>query len=311
MTEYGLDFPRANPLSPAEGVIKQVPDDFYVEEVLDEALSGSGEHVCLWIEKVGQNTGFVAKKLAEFAGVREMDVGYSGLKDRWAQTRQWFSIYLGKRDEPEWENLDLEGVTVLRVIRHLRKLRRGIHGGNRFRIVVRDLKQADNLEAALQKVSEQGFPNYFGMQRFGREGSNLDRAEQLARKEIKASRSQKSFYLSAARSYLFNLNLAQAVTSGQWIESDATGPLYGDENSDVMPLSASEKTVLEGYPDFADLIHQNRMRLERRPYRVLPESMSWSVDGDMLVADFFLPSGVFATSLLAEVLNVHVASGEK
>ena len=299
--EMALLFPDGDPV--ARGVIKQQPEDFYVEELWTEPFSGSGEHVMLWLEKTGQNTEYVARQLARAAGVRDMDIGYSGLKDRWAVTRQWFSVYLGNKPEPDWQNVSLEGVSILAVTRHHKKLRRGEHGGNLFRLTIRSLQQAEGVDSALQQIQQRGFPNYFGEQRFGREGQNLHRAEALFERRIKASSSQRAFYLSAVRAYLFNLNLSREVERGAWQDHATGGPLYGDAQPEVSPLTDEERAVLDAHPLFAQGIHQNRMKMMRRPYGVLPQAMSWHIEDDMLRLEFVLPPGAFATTLLQCVLR--------
>ena len=90
---YDLNFPRASQIEPARGMIKQQAEDFYVEEMMSQELSGEGEHVWLFVEKRGENTDFIARKIAKYADVRPMDVGLSGLKDRHAVTRQWFLAF--------------------------------------------------------------------------------------------------------------------------------------------------------------------------------------------------------------------------
>jgi len=307
---FDLNFPRASKEAPANGVIKTKVEDFYVEELMEPVLANEGEHAWLWIEKEGQNTEYVAGLLAEFAGVKKMDVGFSGMKDRWAQTQQWFSIYLGARPEPDWDAFNAEGVRILKKGRHLKKLRRGQHYANRFKIIVRELTECESLLTNLESVQQQGFPNYYGPQRFGNHGANLDRGVRYFEGEIKASRSQRSFYLSAARSYLFNLNLAAAVNHDQWHCDAVGGPLYGDQQEGVAPLSSAEKRYLEEHPSLAKGIHKNRLKLERRSYSIVPSSMCWEQEGDMLTLSFDLPTGIFATSLLAEFLNYRVLLGE-
>jgi len=309
---YDLNFPRASKLKPAEGIIKVQPEDFYVEELMAPDLAQAGEHVWLWVEKTGQNTEYLAGQLAQFAGVKKMDIGFSGLKDRWAVTRQWFSVYLGVRPEPEWSAFEQDGVTILKAKRHLRKLRRGEHHGNHFKILVRELTQNQYLKQALQQLKQDGFPNYFGPQRFGFGGANLERGERYFEGRIKASRSQRSFYLSAARSFLFNINLAHAVINNTWLEDDIGGPLYGDMprdelHEDLVSLSTYEQSVLDRFPALAKGIHKNRLTLARRAYCVVPEAMFWTLEGDMLGLEFTLPTGAFATSLLSEVLSYRVA----
>lgn len=307
---FNLNFPRANPAPLARGIIKQQEDDFYVEEIMSQELTSEGEHIWLWVEKKGQNTEYVAKAIARFAGVRQMDVGFSGLKDRWAVTRQWFSIYLGNKPEPDWANFEMEHVSVLKVDRHVKKLRRGEHEANHFRLVVRQLENTEGLEDGLNFIKDNGFPNYYGPQRFGNHASNLEKGVQFFNGEIKASRSQRSFYLSAARSYLFNLNLAEKIRAGEALFQLGDGPLYGDAQRDVSPLTENEQAIYDAHPELAKGIHKNRLKLERRPYRINVSEMSWQQDGDKLVLEFDLPTGVFATSLLAEIIECEVGLGE-
>jgi tRNA pseudouridine13 synthase len=286
----------------ATGTLKSRPEDFRVEERMRPEFTQSGEHVWLWLEKTGQNTEYVAKQLARAYGVREMDVGYAGLKDRHAVTRQWFSIYLGNRAEVDWRSIAIDGVQVLAAHRHARKLRRGEHQGNHFNILLRDFSARPAFFQILERVREDGFPNYFGAQRFGRQGLNLQRALAMFERRIKVSRAQHSIYLSAVRSWLFNQNLCRQVVAGSW--HTGAGPLYGDAAPGVADLEPQEQALLETYPEFARGIHQNRMTLMRRLYRVQPESMSWVHEGAMLRLEFFLPPGAFATTLLTQCMQV-------
>ena len=297
---------RANTRPLVTGVIKLEPEDFYVEELLDLELSGSGEHLYLFIEKVGQNTEFVAKQLAKFFKVREMDVGFSGLKDRWAVTRQWFSIYVRNQIFDDLSIDGIEGVSLIKSDRHTRKLRRGEHRGNAFRIKVRELSNPKSLIDPLIEIKERGFPNYFGVQRFGRESQNLERAKQWFSGEIKASRSQRSFYLSAARSHLFNIMLSEKIEDGSWLEE--SGPLYGDPAEGVEPMTSEEEAFFERFPELVAGLHKNRMTLARRPYRMRADNLSWEVEGDLLILCFELGAGAFATSLLAEFVAVEDGS---
>jgi tRNA pseudouridine13 synthase len=308
-TLFNLDFPRASGTPPAKGLIKERVEDFYVEESLVPELAGKGEHVWLWLEKQGQNTEYVAEKIAQFANVKIMDVGFSGLKDRWAVTRQWFSVYLGNKPEPVWSELGLEGVEILKHDRHLKKLRRGEHLANKFKIVVRSLERAEKIEDNLESIAKVGFPNYFGAQRFGINGANLERGERFFSGKIKASRSQRSFYLSAARSFLYNLNLANAIRDKTWLSCSLGGPLYGDETLGINELSELERVVLKEYPVFADAIHKNRLKLERRPYAIVPESFTWELIDNTLQLSFLLPSGCFATSLISELMEYDIGLG--
>lgn len=303
---YNFDFARMNQRPLMRGVIKSQPKDFYVEELMDVSLSGEGEHLYLFLEKEGQNTEYVAKQLAKYFSVKPMDVGFSGLKDRWAVTQQWFSIYVRNRQFDELDLSSIEGVRLIKHDRHTAKLRRGTHQGNAFRIVVRDVSEPSELDAALAQIAEKGFPNYFGAQRFGREGQNLYRAERWFNGEIKVNRTQRSFYLSAARSYLFNVMLSERIREGKSIND--SGPLYGDAVEGIEPLTDSEKMFFERFPPLVRGLHKNRMTLARRPYKMQPKDFNWKIEQQALTISFQLQPGAFATSLLAESFDVVDAS---
>ena len=167
-------WPNAYPASGASATLKRLNEDFIVTELPLQPPSGEGEHIWLDIEKNGANTAFVAQQLADAASVQERDVGYAGLKDRHAITRQWFSIYLPKGETPDLTQLQHPEFKVLSQSRHVKKLRPGDLQGNRFRIVLRDVTgDRDALEANLKAVASQGVPNYFGAQRFGHDGGQF------------------------------------------------------------------------------------------------------------------------------------------
>ena len=196
-----------------------------VEEVLPFTPDGEGEHALLYVEKRGLNTADVTRMLARIAGVAERDIGFCGLKDKHAQTSQWFSVGLAGKPEPDWLSLDQPQVRIIVAQRHRKKLRRGVHRSNRFALRLRDLGgDRESLEGRLQAVSRDGVPNYFGPQRFGINGENLNRAQAwFAGTGPSPRRQKRSFYLSAARSFLFNELLAQRVSADSWQE-----PLAGD-----------------------------------------------------------------------------------
>ena len=160
-----------------------------------------------------------------------MDVGYSGLKDKWAVTRQWFSVYLPVTIEPNWSELLIDAqssqayLRVLKIDRHDRKLRRGTHKENAFKLALRGAcNVSDSRDLSMDAehyfnqrltiLSEQGFPNYFGQQRFSNQ--NLVKARQLFDANKRMPREQRGLCLSAARSYLFNLLLSERVRQDNW-----------------------------------------------------------------------------------------------
>ena len=152
--------------------IRTTPADFQVTEKLGFEFTGDGEHDYLWIEKTGTNTEWLARQLARFADVPARDIGYAGLKDRHAVPRQWFSV--PRWHSPNWRELDVDGVKLLDVQRHSKKLRRGAHKSNAFEIVLRGndvARYAVAIKQRIQMIREKGVPNYFGEQRFGRGGT--------------------------------------------------------------------------------------------------------------------------------------------
>lgn len=155
------------------GRIGDEPEHFMVEEIPAYEPSGEGEHAYVWLEKRLQNTRGVAAQLARAAGVPLREIGYAGLKDRRAVTRQWFSLPARSRPPEEWQLPD--GVQVLLVSRHKNKLRTGHLIGNRFALGFVDVPAGgkERAERILSRLATSGVGNYFGPQRFGRGGQNL------------------------------------------------------------------------------------------------------------------------------------------
>jgi len=212
------DLPFAYGRPPLHGLLRANPEDFQVDEILGYEPCGEGEHAFLHIRKRGLNSADVARELARFAGVRQVNVGFAGLKDRHAVATQFFTVHLPGKDSPDWWQLNSDSLQVLDAQRHNRKIRRGSLRGNRFRLVLRALQgDRDKADAVCAQISAEGVPNYFGPQRFGRNASNLDRAAtMLAGEGRRPKPEQMRMLLSAARSYLFNAVLAERVRQGNW-----------------------------------------------------------------------------------------------
>ena len=154
------------------GVIKQRPEDFFVQEIPLYEPSGEGEHVYCEIQKVGLPTFDAVQQIARGLNVSTRDVGYAGMKDARAISRQVLSIW-GTTPEAVMA-LRLPNVSVLWAARHGNKLRLGHLAGNRFAIKIRDVDplRVTSLRPVLNVIEQRGMPNYFGEQRFGRRGDN-------------------------------------------------------------------------------------------------------------------------------------------
>jgi tRNA pseudouridine13 synthase len=318
------------------GRIKVAPEDFVVIETLGFEPEGQGEHDLLLIEKRGVNTEWLARQLARYAGVAPVAIGYAGLKDRHAVTRQHFSVQLPGRTI-DWGNLAIQGVRVLHRTRHSRKLQRGALKGNRFELRVRGIAgDRERASRQLAAIARAGFPNRFGEQRFGHDEGNLDLARRLFA-GARLKRSERGFAISAARSAIFNAVLDARVGDGSWnqprdgdlmqldgrsaffgpIEADAvltgrcergeihpTGPLWGAGP----PATAGEVRALEielaaQFEGFSEGLVAVGAEHERRALRAMARELAWSFEGDDLLLSFRLPAGAYATALLAEVIR--------
>jgi tRNA pseudouridine13 synthase len=227
------------------------PEDFTVDEILGFEAAGSGPHALLRVRKRGANTEWVSRELARAAGCKPFEVGFAGLKDRHAVTTQYFTVPRGKRAARDFLEVRGEGFEVISAAEHQRKLPRGALEGNRFEITLREFRcDPAMLDQRIARLRSGGVPNYFGEQRFGREGGNLvavwREAQRLAAQagaqasahadevagDSPDSRARsgdarharprgrgnddRGFMLSAARSLIFNAILAQRVRDGSW-----------------------------------------------------------------------------------------------
>ena len=332
------DWRRAHgvPLFPA--ALKSEPADFVVTELLGFDPDGDGEHDLLWIEKTGTNTDWLARQLAKHAGIPARDVGYCGLKDRQAITRQWFSVRRPGRDGTDWDAFSLDGVRVLETHRHLRKLRIGSHRGNAFEILLRtdDPPDAGALAGRLERIAESGVPNYFGEQRFGRDGGNLQMAAEAFAGRRRMDRKRRGLAFSSARSFIFNEILDQRVADGTWnnlipgdrAELDGSASVFEVDQPDELliercaamdihptatlwgdgaPLTtedaaAVEQKIADRYAELCQGLVDARVDAGQRRLRMRVAKIDADVpDGGVLLA-FELGRGEYATTLLREIV---------
>lgn len=336
--------------------LKTSAEDFIVEENIAVEFSGDGEHCWLYIRKTGCNTDWVAQQLAKYCKIKNLAVSYAGLKDRHAVTSQWFSVQLPGKPTPDWQAFEQscsskgqnESVQVLQSFRHNKKLQRGALKSNTFRITLRELSdRSDNtfelLKQRCDEIAANGVPNYFGAQRFGHDGNNLEQAEKLfSRPRYKLPKHKRSLYLSAARSWLFNRILSERIKLHVWntrlpgdvfmldrksacfrddVASDAaaadaldnrlarneihpTAILWGEGDAMVSSKAAElESAVIDQFPVFRDGLIAARLQAQRRACRVVPHRMSCTRLGDDFVLNFTLPAGSYATMVLAEIFS--------
>lgn len=325
-------------------LVARDPEDFRVDECLSFSADGHGPHLLVQIEKRGLTTIDACRVLADAYGVSKRDFGYAGRKDRWAVTTQWLTL-----PWPEAQPLPAapceitDGLRVLRVDRHRRKLKVGSLVGNHFRLRLRAVNAEPHaLNQRLARIASSGVPNYFGPQRFGKNGRNLKEAVAwLATDPRSLPAAGRGMCISALRSECFNRVLSARVLAQSWAMAlpddlmgldgreslfpaaadtaarlswrlagqtiHPTGPLPGRQQKKlgVTPaLAAQEDEWLMPVADWVAGLAERRVDAARRPLRVAVGALSWYQEhADEWVLEFYLRRGSYATAVLAEVVD--------
>ncbi len=213
-------------------LIKEVPEDFVVEEIPAYEPSGTGNHVYVRFTKRDLPTDAAVRAIARALGVDARNAGVAGLKDKRAVTTQTISLEPARGQSPDELAeralaLALPGITVLDAKRHGNKLKTGHLHGNRFDIRVKRLgpDEAARVAQRGELAQKTGVPNAFGEQRFGREKDNAERALAILAGKEPEPRDKRLLRLlwSALQSDIFNRVLDARVAAGTW----AT-PVLGD-----------------------------------------------------------------------------------
>jgi tRNA pseudouridine13 synthase len=315
------------------GAIRVTDDDFAVDEVPAYAPSGQGEHVFVRIEKRGLTTPAAVQAIARALGVRERDIGVAGMKDRHAVTRQWISLP-PPTDPDRVRALALDAIAVLEVARHAHKLRTGHARANRFRIVIRGATDATLARDILAELARApGAPNWYGEQRFGRDGDNAAKGRAILQAGGRGKLDR--FMVSALQSELFNAWLVARVADGLYrtaIAGDVmhkrnggmfdctdpaidtgrlgeivpTGPMFGDamrRPADGSAAATRVDAILAAGGLTYDSFHAVRRLAEgtRRDAAIEVTDASVEASDGNLVACFTLPGGAYATAVLREI----------
>tara|TARA_R110002110_G_scaffold415856_3_gene658443 strand:+ start:21318 stop:22334 length:1017 start_codon:yes stop_codon:yes gene_type:complete len=303
----------AYPTLAGHAEFKKNSADFKVDEMLSIEFTGEGEHLWLHIEKSNTNTDWLAGKLAHHFDVQRRSVSYSGLKDRHATTRQWFSIQMpGRKDAiNQIQDFSLEDINILEHHWHQKKLHMGTHSANIFTIWLRNNTiDKHALIKRLDIIKKYGVPNYFGPQRFGFDGQNIKDAAAILANRKKSQRKQAELTVSALRSYMFNQILSERVKNKTWTtilpgealqmdgqkgyflfenakeEPDVlrekcirgachpTGGLWGDQNDIVnKEVAKIEDMCFELHPEYVKLLANRRLDPARRSLRMIPHNL--------------------------------------
>ena len=117
--------------------------------------------------------------------------------------------------------------------------------------------------------------------------------------------------MSAARSHIFNVVLAERVRQANWNRAlvgdreQPSGPLWGRGRSLVsQDTLALEEQALAQFGQWLAGLEHCGLSQERRSLVLLPQQMRWNLDGQDLMLQFSLAPGEFATAVLREVLRL-------
>lgn len=207
---------------------KQSPRDFVVEEIPIYEFSGEGEHLILLVRKKNLSTNEMIGQIARYLGIKNREIGYAGLKDKHAMTKQYISLH--KKYEEAMEGFNFDGIKVISKTYHNNKIRIGHLKGNRFYIKLKKVNptSAAKIDEALKNINENGMPNYFGYQRFGNDGDNHILGEKLAKGEARERNPRvKKLLINAYQSHLFNLWLSRRLEINSLVSSFEPKELEG------------------------------------------------------------------------------------
>ena len=320
------------------GRLRTVDEDFLVDEELPYAASGAGDHVFARIEKRGLTTPQAVQAIARALRVKDRDIGVAGMKDRHAVTRQWISLPPPTKPE-DVTALALENITILEAIRHNHKLRTGHVRANRFVLRVRDTTDGvARARAILDRLAHPpGTPNWYGEQRFGRDGDNAARGRELLAGARGKDRRMDRFLVSALQSELFNTWLAARMTDGLYAtvlagdllhkvgggmfvcedpavdgprllagEVIVTGPMFGAHMRAPTGIAAEREAAIlaaAGLAPDAFAKVANIAEGTRRDASIAVKEITVAGDPSTLEVGFALPAGAYATVVMREIMK--------
>jgi tRNA pseudouridine13 synthase len=355
--QQGIEPPYlTNTITGFGGRLRVTPDDFLVEEIPLYAPSGEGQHLYVCLTKRALTTKEVERSLQRLFDLPRGAVGFAGMKDKHAVTTQTFSLNVGHQaphfaEEAAKRIEDALPVQVAWTKFHGNKLKAGHLLGNRFTITVREVavpagEALARAEAVRALIQAHGLPNYFGPQRFGTGGANVEkgRALLLGKRYVK-DKWLRRFLISAYQSFLCNCylaarverqafdilldgDIAKKVDTGGIFEVDNlvveqqryaaqeisfTAPMFGAK----MRTAQREAGALEDEIRAASGVEKDRWRKARidgtrRLGRMLVPDLTVQASGDgdeaALSICFTLPKGSFATTVLREFMKVDLSS---
>jgi tRNA pseudouridine13 synthase len=329
------------------GRIKTDPEDFEVEEIPAYQPSGQGEFLYLWVEKRSMGAEYFTRQVARRLDIAPGEVGTAGLKDRHAVTRQMVSVPASV--EPRLAQLDGDGIKLVSVSRHGNKLKPGHLRGNRFRILVREVvpELAHRLPALVGLIREQGLPNFYGTQRFGKAGETVRIGTDLlaGRPVGRVTPFLRKLALSAVQSALFNHYvsgrlhdgllrrvlpgdvMAKWPFGGMFVAQDVSveqarldareiipaGPMFGKKMFAASGVAAERERAVLGEAGLAPTAFHGFGKLlsgTRRYTFVYADDLTATVRPEGVQLCFTLPAGCYATVLLRELMHSNLEADD-
>ncbi len=268
-------------------VFKQSPRDFVVDEIPLYEFSGEGEHLILHVRKKNLTTWEMVDIFCVFLGIKAKEIGYAGLKDKFAMTKQYISV--NKKYEKQLEIFSHPDIKILSTTYHNNKIKTGHLKGNRFFIRLKKVNptNATKIDLVLKQIKQHGMPNFFGYQRFGKNGDNYIQGEQIAfgfKKERNVK--MKKLLINSYQSHLFNLWLSRRLEISKLIENFTPSEL-------VETLNLSLHTI-------------KQMKQQRHPFKLItgdvlmhyPHGCLFDFNGDTEDIDRFYNHDIAPTGLL-------------
>lgn len=243
------------PHSPIEFHFRQSPRDFVVDEIPLYPFTGEGEHLVLHVRKKNLSTWQMIDIFSNHLGIKGRDIGYAGLKDKNAQTKQYIS--LPRKFESVLENFEHEGIKILEKTYHNNKIRVGHLKGNRFFIRLKKVNPvaAAKISEAIKMIKQYGMPNYFGFQRFGIGGENYKKGKAILEGTLREKNKKLSqFYVNSYQSFLFNEWLSRRIEISKLVEGFGT-----EELTRILPLPVEELESMKKQPHPLKLMHGDVM----------------------------------------------------
>lgn len=320
------------------GVLKAVPEHFVVEEIPLYLPEGDGPHLYITLRRKGMTTRQMVDELATAYGVPAGEIGYAGLKDKEALTTQTFSLTSNMNEKEAAARSQDTPWEVLNISRHRNKLKVGHLLGNRFTIILSEsagtLAEAEAIAKKLRAVAA---PNYFGEQRFGRDGDNMELGLKFLKSGRKARSWKERFLLSSLQSFIYNHYLSerikrekfQSVMTGDICKKHETGGIFTSEDgaaeterllagelSHTGPIfGAKTKPAQAEAGEFEAAILKDLGLTEtemakagtgdRRVNRLLIPDLRVEEAAEGFRFTFSLPKGAYATSVMREFIKPH------